>query len=201
MAGWEEDLYFKKRISYSLNRQKFQFDTAELLFSTYEIDLGTQFLLRNMLGKTPEVRSILDLGCGYGVIGIVLARFHPEAQVLLSDKDLLAVRYSEHNVALNQVPNVTVAGSVGIGDLPPQTFDLIVSNIPGHIGDAAITRDFVLDPLRILNPGGEYWSVIVTPLAELMQRIGQEYQLPLQEVAQRPGHVLYRIAKDREGEA
>ena len=201
MAGCEEDLYFKKRISYSLNRQKFQFDTAELLFSTYEIDLGTQFLLRNMIGKLPEVRSILDLGCGYGVIGIVLAKFHPQARVLLSDKDLLAVRYSEHNVGLNQVPNVTVAGSIGIGDLPPQRFDLIVSNIPGHIGDVAITRDFVLDPLRILNPGGAYWFVIVTPLAELIQRIGLEHELPPQEVARRPGHVLYRIAKDGEGTA
>ena len=48
-----EDLYFKKRITYSLSRQKFQFDTAELLFSTHEIDLGTQFLLRNVLDR-PE---------------------------------------------------------------------------------------------------------------------------------------------------
>ncbi len=38
MSGWEEDLYFKKRIDYAINRQRFAFDAADLLFSTYSID-------------------------------------------------------------------------------------------------------------------------------------------------------------------
>lgn len=193
MAGWTDDVYFKKRIGYSLQRQKFQFDAAELLFSTYEVDLGTQFLLRNMVGKIPAPQSILDLGCGYGVIGIVLAKFYPAAQVLLADKDLLAVRYTEHNISLNEVTNAEVAGSIGVDDLPAQRFDLIVSNIPGHIGDDAIAQDFVLAPLSRLTPGGSYWFVIVTPLAALIHTLGQQHQLVIDQVAQRPGHVLFKI--------
>lgn len=202
-AGWTDDLYFKKRLSYTLNRQQFYFDAAELLFSTFEIDIGTQFLLRNLLinpqSKLIESpRLMLDLGCGYGVIGIVLAKFYPQAQVLLSDKDLLAVRYTAHNITLNEVSNAAVVGSVGIEDLPRQPFDLILSNVPGHIGEQAIEQDFVLGPLSLLSPGGAYWLVIVTPLADLIESVARQHELPCEEVARRPGHVLFKLGKAAE---
>jgi 16S rRNA G1207 methylase RsmC len=191
--GWSEDFYFKKRLSYSLHRQQYLFDTAELLFSTDEVDLGTQLLLRSLLDAAPPAESILDIGCGYGPIGIVLARQYPQAQVLLCDKDLLAVRYARHNIALNQVPNASAVGSIGVHGLPPQTFDLILSNIPGHIGERAIQTDFLHGPAGLLSPRGSYWCVVVTPLAELVQRTCQEHSLPLQEPARRKGHSVFRI--------
>jgi 16S rRNA (guanine1207-N2)-methyltransferase len=195
MAGWEADLYFKKRIVYAINRQHFVFDAAELLFSTHSVDSGTQFLLRYLLPAVRQPARILDLGCGYGVIGIVLARFHPQAHVTMSDKDLLAVRYSQHNAELNNVPNTTTLASIGTDDLPPGTFDLIVSNVPGHIGDAAIVRDFVLKPIERLSEGGAYWIVVVTPLVELIERTAQEHNLTYQPIAQHPQHRVYRFDK------
>lgn len=194
MDGWSDDLYFKKRIAYSLHRQQFRFDTAELLFSTDEVDLGTQLLLRSVIDAAPPAESILDIGCGYGPIGIVLARQYPQARVLLCDKDLLAVRYARHNIALNQTPNASALGSVGVGGLPPQTFDLVLSNVPGHIGERALEADFLRGPLGVLAPRGSYWCVVVTPLAELFERLGQIHRLDLRAAARRKGHVVFRIA-------
>jgi 16S rRNA (guanine1207-N2)-methyltransferase len=193
MSGWETDLYFKKRISYAINRQRFVFDAAELLFSTYSIDSGTQFLLRFMLAGIEQPRAILDLGCGYGVIGIVLARLCPAAHVVLVDKDLLAIRYTQHNAAINAIDNAEVVPSIGMSDIPGRTFDLIASNVPGHIGDHAIEQDFLLKPLAQLQSGGAYWFVIVTPLAELVEQVAHTHHLALQEIARRPQHRIYRL--------
>jgi 16S rRNA G1207 methylase RsmC len=195
MSDWEEDLYFKKRIDYAINRQRFAFDAAELLFSTYSIDSGTQFLLRYMLAGVDDPRSILDLGCGYGVIGIVLARFYPTSHVVMVDKDLLAIRYTKHNAELNEVGNTETFPGVGTEDVQGRTFDLIASNIPGHIGDTAIERDFLTKPMGLLNPGGAYWFVVVTPLVELIERVGDQYALPLQEIAKRPQHRVYKMTR------
>jgi 16S rRNA (guanine1207-N2)-methyltransferase len=195
MNGWEEDLYFKKRIEYAINRQRFAFDAAELLFSTYSIDTGTQFLLRYMLAGVADPRSVLDLGCGYGVIGIVLARFHPASHVVMVDKDLLAIRYTKHNAELNGVINTETFPSIGTEDVQGRTFDLIASNIPGHIGDTAIERDFLLRSLDVLDRGGVYWFVVVTPLVELIERVAQQCNLPLHEIAKRPQHRVYKIIK------
>jgi 16S rRNA (guanine1207-N2)-methyltransferase len=195
MKGWEEDLYFKKRIDYAINRQRFAFDAADLLFSTYSIDSGTQFLLRYMLAGIEQPRSVLDLGCGYGVIGIVLARFYPEAQVVMVDKDLLAIRYTRHNAELNGVKDAEIFPSIGTADVQGKTFDLIASNVPGHIGDRAIEQDFLLKPLELLHSGGSYWIVVVTPLVELVEQVALQHNLSLQEIAKRSQHRVYRIDK------
>src|SRR5437773_1836105 len=110
------DVYFKKRIDYICKGQPFVFDVAHTLFSSHQIDEGTDLFLRTI--EIEEPRTILDIGCGCGVIGVVLARLFPEARVVLLDRDLLAVRYARHNAALNKTPNVTVLGSVGLDQAP-----------------------------------------------------------------------------------
>ena len=195
MTGWVDDVYFKKRINYALLGQPFAFDVAELLFSSHEVDTGSQFLLRKLLATELNPRSILDLGCGYGVLGIVLASRFPDARVVLSDKDLLAVHYTEHNILLNGNTNARVFGSIGIDHLPPAEYDLIVSNIPGHIGDVAIEHDFLLRPLERLVRGGTYAFVVVNPLRELVEDVAQRHELALEMLGDRTAHAVYRIVK------
>src|SRR5512132_3845540 len=110
------DVYFKKRIEYSWRGMSFAFDVAHTLFSSYQIDEGTDLFLRTI--EVLEPRSIIDMGCGCGVIGIVLARQFPAAQVISLDRDLLAVRYTQHNAALNRTTNITAIGSVGLESAP-----------------------------------------------------------------------------------
>lgn len=188
------DIYFKKRLDYTSRGMRFQFDVGHTLFSTFEVDDGTDLLLRVLEPSAPP-ELILDLGCGCGVIGIVLAQRFPEAQVLMADKDLLAVRYARHNLALNKIERASVIGSIGLSEVPESPYDLIVSNIPAKIGDEAIEQEFILGPLARLRPGGEFWFVVVSGLNRLIPRIGTRHQLKLKEMKKRAGHSVYRLLR------
>jgi 16S rRNA G1207 methylase RsmC len=188
----EDDPYLKKRITFEHAGVVLQFDVAQTLFSSYEVDQGSALLLRTLEVEAP--RRVLDLGCGYGVLGITLARLHPDAQLVMADNDLLAVRYARRNCTLNDVSNACVVGSVGLESVPPGPFDLVVSNIPAKIGDEAIEREFILAPLARLAPGGAYWFVVVSGLNRLIPKIGTRHDLRLKQVRKRYGHAVYRLA-------
>lgn len=187
------DPYYKKQITYQHKGHTFTFDVAHTLFSSFEVDEGTDVFLRFVQPNAP--RTIVDLGCGYGPIGIILARLYPAAKVVLADKDLLAIRYTKLNLAHNQITNAQAIGSVGLESVPDPQYDLIVSNIPAKVGDAAIEQDFLLEPYARLRPGGDYWFVIVSGLNHLIPRLGQRHQLRLKEVKKRAGHSVYHLHK------
>jgi 16S rRNA G1207 methylase RsmC len=185
------DVYFKKRIDYQHRGLALSFDVAHTIFSSFQIDEGTDLLLRTMTVDSP--RRILDMGCGCGVIGVVLARLFPQAEVIMIDRDLLAVRYARHNAALNAAANASVFGSVGFEQAPPGPYDLIVSNIPAKIGDDAIEQEFILAPLRYLAPGGAYWFVVVSGLNRLIPHLGVRHRLRLKQMKKRSGHAVYLL--------
>lgn len=187
------DVYYKKDIVYPFKGQKFVFAVAETLFSTFDIDHGTDVLIRNIVTHNPK--TILDMGCGYGPLGIILAKTNPQSYVTMVDRDLLAVRYSKINISKNEVSNAEALGSVGTEAVLNKTFDLIVSNIPAKIGDEAIKQEFILSPLEQLNPNGELWVVVVNTLNRLIPKIGTQYNLHVQEIKKRNGHTVYRINK------
>lgn len=194
MSTITEDPYFKKEIVYPFQGEKFVFVVAETLFSTFDIDHGTDVLIRNIVANNPK--TILDLGCGYGPLGIILAKKNPNAKILMIDRDLLALRYSQFNLDKNHISNASVLGSVGMEAVLDQSFDLIVSNIPAKIGDKAIAKDFILTPYGHLNPDGELWVVVVNALNRLIPRIGGQNNLNIKEIKKNNGHTVYRIIKE-----
>ena len=188
------DVYFKKEITYPFEGKKFRFDLGETLFSTFAIDHGTDVFLRSVVPEI-EPKRILDLGCGYGPIGIVLADKFPAAEVIMIDRDLLAVRYANYNIKKNSIGNARAIGGVGMESVADQKFDLIVSNIPAKIGDDAISQEFILDPIKHLNSGGELWVVVVNYLNRLIPKVRGQNELNLKQVRNRSGHTVYRIKK------
>lgn len=187
------DAHYKKEITYKFANHEFKFDIANTLFSTFDLDHGTDILIRAIVLSSPK--SILDIGCGYGPLGIMLAKVNPQADVMMVDRDLLAVRYTGINIKKNNVSNVTVLGSLGMEQLGDRMFDLIVSNIPAKIGDEAITQEFILDPYEHLNPGGEYWFVIVNALNRLVPVVARKHEIHLKEIRKRNGHFVYMMKK------
>ncbi|MXY88228.1 MAG: methyltransferase, partial [Dehalococcoidia bacterium] len=73
----QPDPYFRKGVSLALDGERLEFEVGHTLFASHEVDAGTKLLLR-CLEVDPPPRRILDLGCGYGVLGIALARRFPE---------------------------------------------------------------------------------------------------------------------------
>ncbi len=188
----QADPYFKKRVSLTLDGEQLEFEVAHTLFASHEVDAGARLLLRCLAPEQPPQR-ILDLGCGYGVIGIALARRFPEARVTMADSNLLAVRYAHRNAALNGATNAEALGSVGLEGVPAVAYDLIVANVPAKIGDEAIEAEFVRGPRARLAPGGTYWFVAVSGLNHLLKRIEGRGGVPLRQVRKRSGHTVYRL--------
>ncbi|SRR5258708_2151119 len=187
------DPYFKKEINYSFKKQEFKFDVAETLFSSYDIDHGTDILIRTITNNNPK--SILDIGCGYGPLGIILAKINPQAKVSMVDRDLLAVAYTKYNIAKNNIANAVAMGSLGTEAIKDKIFDLIVSNIPAKIGDQAIREEFIIKPYNILNSNGEYWVVVVSALNRLIPKVCTENNIKVSKIRKRSGHIIYKICK------
>jgi ribosomal protein L11 methylase PrmA len=119
-------------------------------------------LLRTLRDEAPE--RVLDLGCGYGALGLALKAANPSLELHMVDRDALAVRYAMVNAESNALEPVDVYGSLGYDDVLAKDFDLIAMNIPAKAGSAAIEH-FLLDARSFLRDGGKVAAVVIAPLA------------------------------------
>ncbi len=97
--------YVNKSVGLRFNGVELRFDLSHALFSSFDIDVGTRLLLK-VAARDPvlaSARRILDEGCGIGVIGLCAAKAFPEAEVLLRDRDSLAVAFTERNRLANRL--------------------------------------------------------------------------------------------------
>ena len=132
------------------------FTTDAGVFSRGEVDRGTQLLLEAL---PEEMRGeILDLGCGWGAIGITVARKWPEARVTLADVNTRALELSRENAKRNRA-EVVCAESDGMAAFAGRTFDAVVTNPPIRAGKQVIYKMFA-DAAESLNPGGTLYLVI-----------------------------------------
>src|SRR5438128_8646689 len=143
-------------------------DVPADVFATRAIDQGTLLLLRNLPERAPG--SFLDLGCGYGALGLPIAARHPQARGLLVDRDLLAIRTAAHNARALGLSNVEARPGLGYRDLPDGAapFDLLLCNVPARIGQRAIA--YLLEAGRsLLAPSGELRAVVIRDLRESVE--------------------------------
>lgn len=123
--------------------QPLHFTTEPGVFSRQRVDYGTISLLKAAKTVLPlqKPRKILDLGCGYGPVGITLAKLLPTAQITLSDVSTRALRLARANAEQNQVlDHLTFCRSDGYQQLTAQPFDLILTNPPVRAGKAVVTK-------------------------------------------------------------
>ena len=102
------------------------------LFSPKGIDDGTRLLLGH-LDVQPDDRAI-DLGCGYGPLGLAIARSAPDGNCLMVDRGFVAVQYANANARRNRVDNAEAMLSDGLRHVPERTFTLAVTNLPAKDG-------------------------------------------------------------------
>ncbi len=127
-----EELKKDRAIRATIRGAVFDFRTTWGLFSPEKIDEGT-LLLADVISVS-ENDTILDLGCGYGALGIPLAKSAPKGSVHMIDKDFVAIEYAKKNAELNSVKNVSTYLSNGFDQVPKDIrFNTIVSNLPAKI--------------------------------------------------------------------
>src|SRR4051812_20677263 len=188
-----EDPHYKKAISFSQFGRTWTFQVSQDLFSSYDIDVGTKFLLRTISDHSDSpIGAVLDLGCGYGPIGLTLKELYRDAVVHLVDRDALAIAYSRRNAEINNVSGVEIYGSLGYDDLRRRAYGLIVSNIPAKAGEAAI-RYFLRDAGYHLEPGGLVAFVVVSRLKVLIEQIlGTTPHVTVVRQQDRAGHTVFQ---------
>ncbi len=144
-----------------------EFHTTWGLFSPRQIDDGSRMLLDFLELSSGD--DCLDLGCGYGVLGLCMAKMAPLGHSLLVDKDFVAVEYAEKNRLHNRIDNASCILSNGFNQVPAQQFDVIVSNIPAKVGKEMLYI-YLFDALRYLKPGGSFYIVTITGLRQFFKR-------------------------------
>jgi 16S rRNA (guanine1207-N2)-methyltransferase len=132
-----------------------RFQTDAGVFSRGELDQGTRLLLDALPELTGDV---LDLGCGWGAIGISVARKWPETRVTMADVNMRALELSRENAKKNRADCVC-AESDGMAAFTGRTFDAVITNPPIRAGKQVIYRMFA-DAAKCLNPGGALYLVI-----------------------------------------
>ena len=135
--------------------RSFAFETDAGVFSRAELDEGSALLIDS---AGPLRGRALDLGCGWGPVGILLAYKNPEVRFVLSDVNQRAVALAQNNIARAGLKNAEAVVSEGfealIGD-----FDHVLCNPPIRAGKAVIYRLFD-DAFERLRPGGGLTIVI-----------------------------------------
>jgi len=168
--------------------------TKRGLFSWDGVDEGTRRLVESMeIG--PEER-VLDLGCGYGLAGLVAADVAPRGEVVLVDADCVAVEAARRTLERNEVAHAEVLLSdcgAALLPLPPRgrdrptdrdrafnrTFDVVITNPPFHQGRGVsyqVARQFIHDAAAVLRPGGRLYLVAnrFIPYGREMEGLFQE---------------------------
>ena len=168
-----------------------RFETQAGVFSHGEIDTGTRLLIEAMR-VSPHAR-VLDLGCGYGAIGIVAAKLAVQGYVTLIDADIRATRLAERNLALNAVENAEVVLGDGFRDLPPKTrYDVIATNPPTHSG-REVLDEMVAGAYKALKPRGQLF-LVVNRLLSLRREVEQTFGNS-EAVGREKGYVVIRAVK------
>ncbi|MCG5512260.1 class I SAM-dependent methyltransferase [Ectothiorhodospira shaposhnikovii] len=162
-----EDIVFAD----TLRGQSLNFHTTWGLFSPRGIDAGTHLLLDFI--EVNETDDCLDLGCGYGPIGLTLARLAPRGHTCLVDKDFVAVEYAARNARLNGIVNTEAFLSNGFSAVGDRRFHLVTSNLPAKVGKEMLYL-YLYDALNHMHPGGRIYVVTITGLRRFIERAFKE---------------------------
>ncbi len=158
--------YYAQRPAAASHRQLFELAVRGIqlklttdagVFSKQGLDYGSKALIERM--EIPPGSRILDVGCGYGPIGLTAARLTREGFADLVDVNERAVELARLNAEINGIGNVSVMQSDGLTSVGDRRYDVILTNPPIRAGKAVVHRIFE-ESAEHLVPGGMLWVVI-----------------------------------------
>ena len=164
-----QDLIFTE----TLRGETLRFHTTWGLFSPKGLDEGSRLLIDHLEIRPED--DTLDLGCGYGPLGLIMARLAPAGTSVLVDKDFVAVEYSKRNARLNGIDNVEILLSNGFDAIRERRFDVIVANLPAKVGRAGLD-EFLFGAGPLLRSGGTLAFVHVTPLTSQIDGLRADFE-------------------------
>ncbi|EOS59030.1 class I SAM-dependent methyltransferase [Paenibacillus barengoltzii] len=177
-----------------LRGQSYRFVSDAGVFAKGGVDFGSRTLIEAM--DIPQDAEVLDVGCGYGPIGLAAARLATKGHVTMIDVNSRAVELAKENAAANGVNNITVLESDLFSALDNRKFDVVLTNPPIRAGKATVHAIFE-GAYERLRSGGSLWVVIQKKqgapsakekLESLFSRV--------EEVTKDKGYRIYRAVKE-----
>jgi len=159
----------RKIIRYEIENRNFEFVTDNGVFSKTKVDFGTDVMLKVFLRENSNKKNqkfdVLDIGCGYGVVSVVLKAFFQKIKTLSSDVNERALELTTENLLKNKVikdknDDFEVRKSFAFDNIS-EKFDVILSNPPIRAGKQTIFQIYEKSFLH-LNENGEFYCVIQT---------------------------------------
>lgn len=169
-----------------------EFVVSSSVFSKDRIDPGTRVLIESL--EVPREGLVLDVGCGYGVIGISIAKLNPKLKVYMVDINKRAVKLARENVVRNGVEDRVV---VLEGDLyePVKNlkFNAIVSNPPYAAGFKVVER-LIRESINYLLVGGTL-QIVARKGSEKVKRVMLETFRNVETIGRSRGYKVFKSYK------
>jgi len=153
-----------KKLNHEIQEIRFNIGNHEMIlhtdrgvFSRSKLDYGTKVLLEN-INYQLDYKTIIDMGCGYGPIGIFSAKSCPKSKVIMADVNERAVLLARENIAKNNVENANAYVSFLFENINEKA-DLIISNPPIRAGKNTVFNLYE-QSFNHLNTGGVFYAVI-----------------------------------------
>jgi 16S rRNA (guanine1207-N2)-methyltransferase len=181
-------------LDFTLRGHSLRFKTDNGVFSKGEVDFGSRLLIETF--EFPKSKGdILDIGCGYGPIGLSLAKGDSSRTVHMVDVNERALNLAKENAQLNQIHNVAIYESSCLDGVTRNDFIAILTNPPIRAGKK-IVHTILEDSFNHLQAGGELWVVIQkkqgAPSAiELLKGIFAEVEV----VEKKKGYFIIKATK------
>lgn len=186
----KQDIIF----THSFFGHDFTFHSTWGLFNPRNIDEGTRMLIENMDIK--ETDSVLDLGCGFGALGVVSAFRASKGVVHMVDRDFIAVEYAEKNAKLNNLKNCSIYLSNAFSRVPKdKKFNVIASNLPAKTGKEMLSI-ILHDAHTHLEKGGLLYVVTISGLKEFIKRNFKEVFGNYEKLQQGKTYTVARAVKE-----
>lgn len=143
-------------IKLEINNIKLKFKTDNNVFSPTYIDKGTLAMVSQV--NFDENDRILDLGCGYGFVGIYVSKIVGQNNVVMSDISKESVELSRFNAELNNIKDISIIQSDCLDNIKENNFSLILTNPPYHV-DFLVPKKFIEQGYKKLKVGGKMYMV------------------------------------------
>lgn len=184
----------RNEVGQTLRGLEMVFTTDSGVFGKKSVDFGSRLLIESI---APDVGGcILDVGCGYGPIGLTLAKSFPQSKVWMIDINERAIALSKENATVNAVSNIEVLQSDIFSAIPADMqFNTVVTNPPIRAGKAVVHAIFEGAHERLI-PGGSLWIVIQKKQGapSALEKLESLFE-QVEEVDKDKGFRIYRARK------
>ncbi len=161
-----------RQIEVVIRGQVFRFVTAPGVFSPKHVDAGTLLLAESM--ELKDGVTVLDLGCGYGVLGIVYAKLCPSSMVYMVDINEQSLHLAKMNAKLNNVRNVKIKKSDLYSNIDDLQFDVVICNPPISAG-LELNYRLIEETWKHLKDGGLFQVVYPLKMSDRFEQKLKEY--------------------------